>query len=731
MILTRKLIVPALLVFAALLAGIFAYTFSVLHDTYHTTEEADLRSYSDALSAEIKNQESLALAVAFAAAGNPSIQDALARRDRQELIDLTLPSYENLKEINITQFQYHLPDAKLFLSLNDPGAHGSDIIMPAVLKANTEMKPVSGLEYEQGGLGVRGVVPIYHQGVHIGSVEVGFGFNTSLLNALKEKYGGEWHILLVNDTVTATANDLTEGPIPELGLYATTQDNSLWNEDASYATALAGEISITHPSVEGRDYAILTSPVRDFSERIAGVLDIVYDHTHISKAQNTQLLWAGAVSLLALLLGSLGLVVLTTRTLRPIQELTDATAVITESNFSRFVTITKLSDDEIGVLAGAFNRMTQQLRHSIVNLEQRIIDRTRELESQTLRLRVAAEIAQDAASARNLSELLERSARLIRDRFNFYYTGIFLLDNNKEFASLVASPTEAGRHMIASNYKVRVGEAGVVGRVSSSGEPRVTLNEGVDGVNFDNILLPDARSEMALPLKVEAGVIGVLDVQSDQPQAFHPDDVAIMQIMADQLATAIERTRLLQALESNLSELEGTYGQYTSASWTQLVENGQTSNKGYRFDNIRIQSIAELPELGSEALEAGVTIRSNGDGQNLDKQNTVAVPIKLRGQTIGVVSARLTEGYDEHTISTIESAVERLASAMESARLYEEARLRADREQSIARVTTAISSSVGYEEVLRTTVREIGDMLKDTEVSIQILGDNGASNDER
>ncbi|MGH7810022.1 MAG: GAF domain-containing protein, partial [Candidatus Binatia bacterium] len=331
----------------------------------------------------------------------------------------------------------------------------------------------------------------------------------------------------------------------------------------------------------------------------------------------------------------------------------------------------------------------------------------------------------DAASARDLRELLERSAQLIRDRFHFYHIGIFLLDHDKEFASLVASPTEAGRQLIASGYKVRVGEAGVVGRVALSGEPRVVLNEGLDAVHFDNPLLPDARSEIALPLKVEDRVIGVLDVQNDQPQAFNADDLAIMQIMADQLAIAIERARLLQALESNLSELEGAYGQYTRDSWKQFIENTQADHRGYRFDNIRIQTISRLPELGNEALATGSTIRSNGRDQEMETQNTVAIPIKLRGQTIGVVSVKLREGYDESAVSTLESAVERLSAAMESARLYEEARLRADREQSIARVTTAISSSVGYEEVLRTTVREVGSMLKDTEVAIQILGEIG------
>jgi GAF domain-containing protein len=227
---------------------------------------------------------------------------------------------------------------------------------------------------------------------------------------------------------------------------------------------------------------------------------------------------------------------------------------------------------------------------------------------------------------------------------------------------------------------------------------------------------------MALPLKVQNNLIGVLDVQSEQPQAFNEEDVAIMQLMADQLATAIERTRLLQQVEQNLSDLEQAYGRFTREGWKALDESGLLGNAGYRFDNVRIQPINEPPSLGSEAIQAGNTVMNNNDNKS-PEDYTVAIPIKLRGHAIGVVTAKLKEGYNQTTISTIELAIERLAASLESARLYEEARMRADREQSISHVTTAITSSTEYEEILRTTVREIGNVLGNTEVAIQILGD--------
>jgi GAF domain-containing protein len=373
-------------------------------------------------------------------------------------------------------------------------------------------------------------------------------------------------------------------------------------------------------------------------------------------------------------------------------------------------------DDEIGALAQAYNQMASQLQEMIGKLEQRVADRTRDLESQTFRLRVAAEIARDAASVRDLRELLSRTTELICNRFGFYHTGIFLLDNNKEYAVLVASPTEAGKKMMENNHKLRVGEVGIVGRVAATGEPSVALNTGNDMAFFDNPYLPKTRSEMSLPLKVGNQVIGVLDVQSEQPNAFAQDDVAIVQILADQLAIAIERTRLLQELEVNFRELESAYGRFTRENWDRV----STGNRGYRFDNVRIEPISELSELANTAYKTGTIISSNGRAGS-DKQQKVAIPIKLRGQTIGIISLKLKDGYDQNTISVVELATERLATALESARLYEDARLRAEREQSISRVTSAISSSGEYDRILQTTVREIGNILGDTEVAIQIL----------
>ena len=415
---------------------------------------------------------------------------------------------------------------------------------------------------------------------------------------------------------------------------------------------------------------------------------------------------------------ALAAVVISARSfVEPITSLAESSQKLASGEFNSRVKVERV--DEIGVLGNTYNQMAEQLEDIIGKLEQRVANRTQELEDQTLRLRVVAEIARDAATARDVMDLLSRTAQLIQSRFSFYHTGIFMLDKEGEYAILTTSPTDAGKQMIANGHKLRVGEIGIVGRVASTGEPRITLDTGADAAYFNNPYLPDTRSEMALPLKVDQRVIGVLDIQSTEPQAFNDEDIAIMQALVDQLSTAIEKTRLLQQVEKSLYELQQAYGESTKDIWHSMADNNLLRESGYHFDNIKIQPIQTTTPEGYKAIKTGDIIRSDGDTET--NSNLVAIPIKIRGQSIGVVTVKLRKGYKQNTVKTLEQAIERLAGSLESARLFEEAKLRADREQAIARVTTNISSATEISSILKTAVEEIGKTLGDTEVKVQIL----------
>lgn len=373
--------------------------------------------------------------------------------------------------------------------------------------------------------------------------------------------------------------------------------------------------------------------------------------------------------------------------------------------------------DEVGNLAESFNAMAGQLQGIIGNLEQRIEERTQALAQQSLRLRTAAEVARDAASAANLDELLDQAARLIMERFGFYHSGIFLVDEKGEYAVLRASPSQAGRKMLENQHRLRVGEQGIVGRVAATGEPRIALDTGVDPVYFSNPLLPNTHSEMALPLKTVEGTIGVIDIQSDQPEAFTQDDIAIVQVMADQLATAIQRTNLLQQVRSQLQQLEQTYQGFTEQAWRTFGRAGR-QNIGYKFDNIRLESIKSVPEELRPALEA--------DGPQVEDAagRTLQVPIRLRGQVIGIVQLRFQAGrVSAATTSMIQQIADRLATALENARLLDDSLRRANKERAIGEITAKISASMNMRNVLQTAVEELGRAIPGSDVVIQFRPD--------
>jgi GAF domain-containing protein len=179
-----------------------------------------------------------------------------------------------------------------------------------------------------------------------------------------------------------------------------------------------------------------------------------------------------------------------------------------------------------------------------------------DLERRIIQLQVAADVARDAATVRQVDDLLNRAVDMIRDRFGFYHAGIFMIDEHGEYAVLRAATGAAGQKLLESGHKLKVNEVGIVGYVTGSGQPRVALDVGADAVYFKNPFLPETRSELTLPLRVSEKIIGALDVQSKEPAAFDNEDVIILQTMADQLAVAIENARLFEIERRRSAELE-------------------------------------------------------------------------------------------------------------------------------------------------------------------------------
>jgi GAF domain-containing protein len=177
--------------------------------------------------------------------------------------------------------------------------------------------------------------------------------------------------------------------------------------------------------------------------------------------------------------------------------------------------------------------------------------------ARAIQLQAAAEISSAATSLLDLDELLPLAVELIRERFGLYYAGIFFLEGDE--VVLRAGSGEAGRRMLEQNHRLPVGEGSMIGWCVAHNQARIALDVGQEAVRFDNPFLPQTRSEMALPLNSRGRVVGAMTIQSSLPAAFDEPDVAVLQIMADQLANAIENARLFSEREDALAEMETLY----------------------------------------------------------------------------------------------------------------------------------------------------------------------------
>ncbi len=326
------------------------------------------------------------------------------------------------------------------------------------------------------------------------------------------------------------------------------------------------------------------------------------------------------------------------------------------------------------------------------------------VEKQLVELKSAAQVAREAAAIHDLDRLLENTVNLISNRFGFYHAGIFLIDDQREFAVLCAASSEGGKKMLARQHKLPVGKVGIVGYSAGTGEPRIALDVGADATFFNNPDLPQTRSEAALPLKSRERVIGILDVQSTQSNAFSNDDVAILQTLADQLALAIENARLFTETQKTLKEVASVNRRLVAQAWQPRVA---TNHPVYTYD----------PMMGIKQISK-IDIP-----QNIANDRSLVAPIMFRGQPFGSVALQRADGEPVWTQAEIEffhMIVAQLGLALENARMLEDTQEQAEREKLVGDISVKLWASSDINTILRTAVEEIGSSLNLTQAVVEL-----------
>ena len=364
---------------------------------------------------------------------------------------------------------------------------------------------------------------------------------------------------------------------------------------------------------------------------------------------------------------------------------------------SALVWAINLLKTEFKSVAEQFQSMFGSLTKDRAELERRVEERTAGLIKKTDQLRAASYIARQTAEIQDLDTILKVVAKLITDQFGFYHAGIFLMNETGNEVVLVSASSEGGRRMVEKGHTLKVGSQGIVGYVADQKKPRIALDVGIDAVFFNNPDLPMTRSEVALPMLIRDRVMGVLDIQSDQPSAFGMQDIDILQTLADQVAVAIENTRLLEESQAALMQVEALTATRTREAWGQKIQEG---NYAYTYTPLGIRS-------GSESVE---------------HEHAIKVPITLRGQKIGVISLTHKDEtpWSEMDKDMINEVAYQTGLAIDNVRLVEEATQRARQEQLVGELAARFSQTMDIDSLLQTAARELGQIPDVTEVSVYL-----------
>ncbi len=397
------------------------------------------------------------------------------------------------------------------------------------------------------------------------------------------------------------------------------------------------------------------------------------------------------------------------RMVKPIQALAQVAHAIQAGDLSQRAAVT--GRDEIGNLAEAFNGMTTQLQEVLHGLEQRVADRTHEVERRAGQIAAAAEVSHAASQVLDPDELLRQAVELIRKRFDLYYAAAFLVDKSGEQAMLHAGTGEAGQAMIERSHKLPVDESSMVGWACVHKEARIALDVGEEAVRFANPLLPLTRSEMALPLRVGDRVLGALDIQSTRAQAFDEDDIRALQGMADQIAVALENARLFQQAQSSLKEVERANRLLTQQGWETFLRSTHAD-------------FAEFHQPGVPSLTPEETNKLAQESRSLSgKNSTVSIPLRVRRQVIGTLV--VDRGPDRSDwpateLGLIQEMAAQAALAMENTRLFEQSQRMAARERLVGQVATHMRETLDMNTILQTAVREIAQALDAQQVELRL-----------
>lgn len=399
----------------------------------------------------------------------------------------------------------------------------------------------------------------------------------------------------------------------------------------------------------------------------------------------------------------------------PIEDSLLANAITITGIFLMFASILYITISDLE------NELTQSLANEaelikrndeLLLLHEELEEKSRNLEETNLqthvqarRLQAIADVVQQIAQTHNTEVLLPEITKLSSENFGFYHVGIFIISDDKKYMLLKAANSAEGQKQLEEAYQIEIGYSNTVGTVAKDRKPRISPDTDGNALPFDQPYLDETRSEMALPLLYSNELLGVLDVQSKKEAGFDERDLNVFTTLANQIAVAFENARQFERAQGALAEMEDISRRYVRQEWQRIQQ--RKSGVGYRYLHGNVEKIS------ADEMQQ----RSDPKG------HLVNIPVRIHDEVIGMLQVRLDENapvWQDEDKELVETIANRLALALENARLLEDTAQQAGKESALSSFAATISNISQTDKLMSVAVSELQKILNASEVSFEL-----------